>query len=80
MVHQQELGLEEICNGVIEFRRALAGLEDGLILPLILLILKPGMRFWGFGTGPSDETITARIRDSVDNTDLQEFAQLRIKD
>ena len=74
VVRQQELELEDICNRVIRFGRALAGPEDGLILPLILLILKPGIRFWGFGTAPSDDTIMANSAlpldaDSLDRTD-----------
>jgi hypothetical protein len=33
-----------------------------------------------FSTQPSDDTIMARIRGSVDDGDLQKIAQLKIKD
>ncbi|KFY89226.1 hypothetical protein V500_05854 [Pseudogymnoascus sp. VKM F-4518 (FW-2643)] len=78
VVSQQELELEDICNRVIEFGKALAGPEDGLILPLVLLILKPGIRFWGFSTRPSEDAIMARIRGLVNDADLQKIAQLKI--
>ncbi|OBT77484.1 hypothetical protein VF21_05283 [Pseudogymnoascus sp. 05NY08] len=78
VVCQQELELEDICNRVIEFGKALAGPEDGLILPLILLILKPGIRFWGFSTRPSEDAIMTRIRGLVNDADLQKIAQLKV--
>lgn len=80
VVRQQELEFEDICDRVIGFGKALAGPEDGLILLLILLILKPGIQFWGFSTRPSDNAMMARIRILVDDADLQKIAQPRIGD
>jgi hypothetical protein len=45
---EQHVELENICQRIVEFGKILAGPHDDILLPLLELILTPGIQFWGF--------------------------------
>jgi hypothetical protein len=77
-IQEQHVELENICQRIVEFGKVLAGPQDDLLFPLIELILRPGILFWGFETESSEDIIKARIRALVDETALQKLSGLSI--
>jgi hypothetical protein len=75
---QEYVELENICQRIVEFGNVLAGPQDDLLFPLIELILRPGILFWGFETESSDDIINAKICALADETALQKFSRLSI--
>lgn len=74
----QQVELENICQRIVGFGKVLAGQRNDLLLPLIELVLRPEISFWGFKTSSSEETIKARIRALVDEAALLELSRLSI--
>lgn len=77
-IPKQHIELENICQRFVEFGQVLAGPQDDLIFPLIELILKQGVLFWGFETESSEDTIRAKIHALVDEMALQKLSGLSI--
>jgi len=77
-IDTQHIELEDICQKIIGFGKVLAGPRDDLLLPLIELILKPGIHFWGFETNSSEDIVKAKIRALVDEAALPNLSRLSI--
>lgn len=73
-----ELEVEDVCNRILNFGKALAGPQDDLLLPLIKLVLKPGIGFWGMRTATGDDAIESRTHIINDDTALDQFSTLRL--
>ncbi|OBT94396.1 hypothetical protein VE01_07775 [Pseudogymnoascus verrucosus] len=76
--YQQPIELEDICQRMVEFGKVLAGPQEDLLSPLIELLLKPGILFWGFINESSEEVVIASIRALVDETGLESLSGLTI--
>lgn len=76
--YQQPIELEDICQRMVEFGKVLAGPQEDLLSPLIELLLKPGILFWGFINKSSEEVVIASIRALVDETGLESLSGLTI--
>jgi hypothetical protein len=74
---QEHNELEDICQRIVEFGKVLAGQQEDLLFPLIKLVLKPGIQFWGF-TAELSEDVAAKIRELVDETALQKLYGLSL--
>jgi len=61
-IQVQHVELESICQKIFEFGKVLVGPRDDLLFPLVELILRPGILFWGFETESSEDIIKAKIR------------------
>jgi hypothetical protein len=77
-VEEQYIELEDVCNRIVKFGKALAGPQGDLLSPLIQLILKPGIQFWGFRTASAKDAIEARIRVIIDDMALEQLSRLSI--
>jgi hypothetical protein len=74
-----ELGVEDVCNRIVNFGKVLAGPQGDLLFPLIKLVLKPGIQFWGLRTAMGEDEIESRIHVIInDDTLLDQFSTLRL--
>ena len=73
---QQYVDIDDICQRIVSFGKVLAGPRDDLLFPLIKLVLRPGIPFWGFTT---EGAVTANIHALVDEMALQKFSHLSLK-
>ena len=76
-IQEEHIELEDICQRIVKFGKVLTGQRDDLLFPLIELVLKPGMQFWGFTT-ESPEDVAAKMRELVDETALQKLYGLSL--
>jgi hypothetical protein len=76
-IQEEHIELEDICQRIVKFGKVLAGQQDDLLFPLIELVLRPGIQFWGFTT-ESSEDVVAKIRALVDEAALQKLSGLSI--
>lgn len=76
-IQEEHIELEDICQRIVEFGKVLAGHQDDLLSPLIELVLRPGIQFWGFTT-ESSENVAAKIRELVDETALHKLSGLSL--
>jgi hypothetical protein len=44
-IQEQHIELEDICQRIVEFGKVLARPQEGLLFPLIELVLRPGIQF-----------------------------------
>lgn len=77
-VVQHPLEIDDICGRIITLGKVLAGPHGNLVLPLVLLVLKPTIRFWGFSCEMSDYVIEARIHDLLDDKVAEKIVKLKI--
>ncbi len=76
-IQEEHIELEDICRRIVEFGKVLAGQQDDLLFPLIELVLRPGVQFWGFTT-ESSEDVAAKVYELVDETALQKLSALSL--
>ncbi|OBT40524.1 hypothetical protein VE00_09006 [Pseudogymnoascus sp. WSF 3629] len=76
-IPEEHIELEDICQRIVQFGKVLTGQQDDLLFPLIELVLKPGMQFWGLTT-ESSEDVAANIRELIDETALQKIDGLTL--
>jgi hypothetical protein len=77
---EQHIKLETICQRIVKFGKILAGPQDDILLPLIELILRPGIQFWGFKTDSSEDVVEVKTRvlQLLDEAALEKFSGLSI--
>lgn len=68
---------EEVCRSVVEFGKIIAGPSAGLLLPIIELILRPGLRFWDWKVKTA-AVVEAKIHESINEAILMSISRLEI--